>query len=140
VFATGSMNRATEFDWDAVYGGGFDVVNFVTTSTGQLVLGCDSYTGSVFELSLAPSFSWSVTNRYRMPLSPRQRRTYGQVWIHYVGAISCQPLTGFWNTGASTVPPIQVAGASVPKTGQWLTRNCPHVMNPHLAVRSQQIG
>ncbi|CAG8278367.1 unnamed protein product [Penicillium nalgiovense] len=41
IGAFGQENRATEFDWDAVYGGGFDVVNFVTTSTGQLVLGCD---------------------------------------------------------------------------------------------------
>lgn len=41
IGAFGQENRATEFNWDAVYGGGFDVVNFVTTSTGQLVLGCD---------------------------------------------------------------------------------------------------
>ncbi|KAJ5815805.1 Oxoglutarate/iron-dependent dioxygenase [Penicillium robsamsonii] len=41
ITAFGQENRATEFDWDAVYGGGFDVVNFVTTSTGQLLLGCD---------------------------------------------------------------------------------------------------
>ncbi|KAJ5950142.1 Oxoglutarate/iron-dependent dioxygenase [Penicillium vulpinum] len=41
IDAFGQENRATEFDWDAVYGGGFDVVNFVTTSTGRLVLGRD---------------------------------------------------------------------------------------------------
>ncbi|CAI7659550.1 unnamed protein product [Penicillium glandicola] len=41
IGAFGQENRATEFDWDAVYGGGFDVVNFVTTSPGKLVLGCD---------------------------------------------------------------------------------------------------
>ncbi|KAJ5481253.1 hypothetical protein N7475_000065 [Penicillium sp. IBT 31633x] len=38
IGAFGQENRATEFDWDTVYGGGFDVVNFVTASTGQLVL------------------------------------------------------------------------------------------------------
>ncbi|KAJ5793424.1 hypothetical protein N7457_000023 [Penicillium paradoxum] len=37
IAAFGQENRETEFDWDAVYGGGFDVVNFVTASTGQLV-------------------------------------------------------------------------------------------------------
>ncbi|KAJ5790173.1 uncharacterized protein N7518_007184 [Penicillium psychrosexuale] len=41
IGAFGQENRATEFDWDAVYGEGFDVVNFVTTATGQLLLGCD---------------------------------------------------------------------------------------------------
>jgi hypothetical protein len=37
----GQENRATEFDWEAVYGGGFDVVNFVTTSPSRLVLSGD---------------------------------------------------------------------------------------------------
>ncbi|KAJ5626258.1 hypothetical protein N7510_002567 [Penicillium lagena] len=37
----GQENHATEFDWDAVYGGGFDVVNFVTTSSARLALSGD---------------------------------------------------------------------------------------------------
>ncbi|KAJ5120240.1 hypothetical protein N7448_010909 [Penicillium atrosanguineum] len=37
----GQENRATEFDWEAVYGGGFDVVNFVTASPSRLVLSGD---------------------------------------------------------------------------------------------------
>ncbi|KAJ5577356.1 hypothetical protein N7535_004282 [Penicillium sp. DV-2018c] len=41
IGAFGHENRATEFDWDAVYGGGFDVVNFVTPSTAQLLLSGD---------------------------------------------------------------------------------------------------
>jgi nicotinamidase-related amidase/alkylated DNA repair dioxygenase AlkB/glutathione S-transferase len=41
IGAFGHENRATEFDWDAVYGVGFDVVNFVTPSTAQLLLGGD---------------------------------------------------------------------------------------------------
>ncbi|EKV16084.1 Isochorismatase family protein family [Penicillium digitatum] len=41
IGAFGQENRDTEFNWNAVYGGGFDVVNFLTTSIGQLALGCD---------------------------------------------------------------------------------------------------
>lgn len=42
IRAFGQENRETEFDWDAVYGGGFDVVNFVTAETAGLVLSGDS--------------------------------------------------------------------------------------------------
>ncbi|KAI9036931.1 isochorismatase family protein family [Aspergillus affinis] len=41
IRAFGAENQTIEFDWHAVYGGGFDVVNFVTTSTVKLVLGTD---------------------------------------------------------------------------------------------------
>ncbi|PLB53480.1 hypothetical protein P170DRAFT_435108 [Aspergillus steynii IBT 23096] len=41
IHAFGAENQTTEFDWDAVYGDGFDVVNFVTTSTVKIVLGSD---------------------------------------------------------------------------------------------------
>lgn len=37
----GQENRATEFDWDAVYGDGFDVVNFVTASPARLAFSGD---------------------------------------------------------------------------------------------------
>ncbi|KAJ9200375.1 hypothetical protein DTO021D3_8167 [Paecilomyces variotii] len=37
VHAFGNENHATEFDWDAVYGSGFDAINFVTVSPGKLV-------------------------------------------------------------------------------------------------------
>lgn len=37
----GQENKAAEFDWDAVYGGGFDVVNFVTTSPVRVTLSGD---------------------------------------------------------------------------------------------------
>lgn len=37
----GQENKTTEFDWDAVYGGGFDVVNFTTASPARLVLSGD---------------------------------------------------------------------------------------------------
>ncbi|KAA8646548.1 hypothetical protein EYZ11_008236 [Aspergillus tanneri] len=41
IRAFGEENRSIEFDWDAIYGDGFDVVNFVTASTVKLVLGSD---------------------------------------------------------------------------------------------------
>ncbi|PYH48554.1 isochorismatase family protein family [Aspergillus saccharolyticus JOP 1030-1] len=41
IRAFGQENHATEFDWDGVYGAGFDVVNFVTATTAKLVLGPD---------------------------------------------------------------------------------------------------
>ncbi|KXG46642.1 Oxoglutarate/iron-dependent dioxygenase [Penicillium griseofulvum] len=53
IGAFGQENRATEFDWDAVYGRGFDVVNFVTTSAGQLLLGCDLVANLRVRLCLA---------------------------------------------------------------------------------------
>lgn len=37
IRAFGQENRATEFDWDAVYGGGFNVINFVTATSAMLV-------------------------------------------------------------------------------------------------------
>ncbi|KAL1963429.1 hypothetical protein VTN77DRAFT_8330 [Rasamsonia byssochlamydoides] len=41
IQAFGRENHDTEFDWDAVYGGGFDVVNFVTPAVARLVLSGD---------------------------------------------------------------------------------------------------
>ncbi|CAG7925127.1 unnamed protein product [Penicillium olsonii] len=41
IGAFGQENRATEFDWDAVYGSGFDVVNFVTASSARVILSGD---------------------------------------------------------------------------------------------------
>ncbi|KAJ5692760.1 hypothetical protein N7462_002183 [Penicillium macrosclerotiorum] len=41
IRAFGQENRATEFDWNAFYGTGFDVVNFVTASTSKIVLSGD---------------------------------------------------------------------------------------------------
>ena len=41
IRAFGQENRSTEFDWDAIYGTGFDVVNFVTAETSQLILSGD---------------------------------------------------------------------------------------------------
>ncbi|KAJ5396431.1 hypothetical protein N7509_004544 [Penicillium cosmopolitanum] len=51
IHAFGQENRATEFSWSGVYGGGFDVVNFVTPSTSRLVLGGDAVA------DLRPSFT-----------------------------------------------------------------------------------
>ena len=40
IRAFGQENQATEFDWDAQYGRGFDVVNFTTTATAKVVAPC----------------------------------------------------------------------------------------------------
>lgn len=42
IQAFGRENRESEFDWDEVYGSGFDVVNFVTPSVGRLFLSGDA--------------------------------------------------------------------------------------------------
>lgn len=41
IRAFGQENQATEFDWDARYGDGFDVVNFSTTATAKVVQSCN---------------------------------------------------------------------------------------------------
>ncbi|KAE8381476.1 hypothetical protein BDV26DRAFT_77833 [Aspergillus bertholletiae] len=41
IRAFGEENHAIDFDWDAVYGAGFDVVNFVTASANKLLPGED---------------------------------------------------------------------------------------------------
>ncbi|WEW60228.1 hypothetical protein PRK78_005713 [Emydomyces testavorans] len=38
IRAFGQENHQTQFDWNAHYGAGFDVVNFVTTSSAKIVL------------------------------------------------------------------------------------------------------
>jgi nicotinamidase-related amidase/alkylated DNA repair dioxygenase AlkB len=53
IRAFGQENQATDFDWDAVYGGGFDVVNFVTTSTAKLVEDSDSVSNLRVRLALS---------------------------------------------------------------------------------------
>ncbi|KAJ5917984.1 hypothetical protein N7454_010359 [Penicillium verhagenii] len=42
IRAFSQENRLSEFDWRGVYGGGFDVVNFVTASPAKLTLCADS--------------------------------------------------------------------------------------------------
>lgn len=41
IRAFGQENRSTEFNWDEVYGGGFNVVNFTTTAPAQLAFSGD---------------------------------------------------------------------------------------------------
>ncbi|KAL2370066.1 isochorismatase [Blastomyces gilchristii SLH14081] len=41
IRAFGQENQQSDFDWEAHYGQGFDVVNFVTTSAGKLLLSGD---------------------------------------------------------------------------------------------------
>lgn len=55
INAFGQENHATDFDWDGVYGSGFDVVNFVTASTAQLILGGDPVSNLRARLGLSES-------------------------------------------------------------------------------------
>lgn len=55
IRAFSQENRATEFDWNGVYGGGFDVVNFVIASTSQLALSGDAVADLRVRLCLAES-------------------------------------------------------------------------------------
>ncbi|KAL6238300.1 hypothetical protein BDW75DRAFT_201944 [Aspergillus navahoensis] len=65
VRAFGEENRSTDFDWDAVYGKGFDIVNFVTTTTTKLVLGEDEVSNLRVQLCLSE-------NSIRYVTAPRQ--------------------------------------------------------------------
>ncbi|KAH8694232.1 isochorismatase family protein family [Talaromyces proteolyticus] len=42
IQAFGMENRETEFDWDTVYGGGFDVVNFIEPVVARVLLSGDT--------------------------------------------------------------------------------------------------
>ena len=55
IHAFGQENHVTEFDWDGVYGGGFDVVNFVTASTAQVIPGDDPVANLRVRLCLSES-------------------------------------------------------------------------------------
>ncbi|KAL4895310.1 hypothetical protein BDV59DRAFT_153184 [Aspergillus ambiguus] len=53
IRAFGEENRSSDFNWDAVYGDGFDVVNFVTAMTIKVVLGLEPVANLRVLLSLA---------------------------------------------------------------------------------------
>ncbi|PKY00754.1 hypothetical protein P168DRAFT_293181 [Aspergillus campestris IBT 28561] len=52
IRAFGEENRSVDLDWDKVYGGGFDAVNFVTSSTAMLSLGTDDIASLRVRLAL----------------------------------------------------------------------------------------
>lgn len=53
VRAFGEENRSLDFDWDATYGKGFDVVNFVTPATTKLVLSQDETANLRVQIALS---------------------------------------------------------------------------------------
>ncbi|KAL2855361.1 hypothetical protein BJY01DRAFT_11221 [Aspergillus pseudoustus] len=53
VRAFGDENRAVDFDWDTVYGKGFDVVNFVTPTSAKLVPAEDEIANLRVQLGLS---------------------------------------------------------------------------------------
>ncbi|KAL4995158.1 hypothetical protein BDV10DRAFT_136512 [Aspergillus recurvatus] len=77
VRAFGEENRSIDFDWDAVYGKGFDVVNFVTTTTTKLVLSEDKVANLRVQLGLsensirydtAPRHTLQTSGETKLPL------------------------------------------------------------------------
>ncbi|KAL2825026.1 hypothetical protein BDW59DRAFT_76328 [Aspergillus cavernicola] len=52
VRAFGEENRSIDFNWDAIYGKGFDVVNFITTTSTKLVLSKDEVANLRVQLGL----------------------------------------------------------------------------------------
>ncbi|KAL4784777.1 hypothetical protein BJX76DRAFT_211788 [Aspergillus varians] len=62
VRAFGDENRSIDFDWDAVYGEGFDVFNFVTPTITKLVLGQDEVANLRVQLGLSEnSIRYNIT-------------------------------------------------------------------------------
>lgn len=66
IRAFGSENRESEFDWDAVYGQGFDVVNFVEPAVAHIALSGDSIADMRVRLCL-------TENGMRYVAQPRKR-------------------------------------------------------------------
>ncbi|KAI7973828.1 hypothetical protein EIK77_001027 [Talaromyces pinophilus] len=72
IRAFGSENRETEFDWDAVYGRGFDVVNFVEPAVAHLTLSGDPIADMRVRLCL-------TENGMRYIAQPRKTRDIQQI-------------------------------------------------------------
>ncbi|KAJ5288913.1 hypothetical protein N7478_001943 [Penicillium angulare] len=66
IRAFGQENRSSEFDWNAVYGSGFDVVNFVTASLVRLTLSGDLVADLRVRLGLSE-------NGYRYEITDKQK-------------------------------------------------------------------
>lgn len=68
IQAFGRENRESEFDWDEVYGSGFDVVNFVTPSVGRLFLSGNAVADLRVGIALTEnSMRYEVTPPCRAP-------------------------------------------------------------------------
>lgn len=77
IRAFGEENHATDFDWDAVYGKGFDVVNFVTASTAKLVMGGDPTSNLRVRLCLEESGQrYDLTDSTATELDASQHNAY----------------------------------------------------------------
>lgn len=75
IRAFSQENHATEFEWDGVYGGGFDVVNFVTTSTAQVILGDDPVANLRVRLCLSESsLRYDVVTAEQASIKPSDKR------------------------------------------------------------------
>lgn len=82
----GQENRACDFDWDAVYGGGFDVVNFVTASAARLALSGDLVADLRVLLGLGENgLRYEITSRHAMGIPEDGNHTKGPLYVDSQG-------------------------------------------------------
>lgn len=75
IHAFGQENHATEFDWDGIYGSGFDVVNFVSASTAHMIPGDDPVTNLRVRLCLSESsLRYDVMTAEQASAKPSDKR------------------------------------------------------------------
>ncbi|KAG8529558.1 uncharacterized protein KY384_006195 [Bacidia gigantensis] len=91
VIAFGKENHKSDFDWDAEYGTGFDVVNLVTKKLpAKLVLSSDEVINLRVQLSLEEhSIPYDTVDRH---LSPEP--LHEKPWIHGLANTSSPVLSG----------------------------------------------
>jgi nicotinamidase-related amidase/alkylated DNA repair dioxygenase AlkB len=90
VFAFGTENHSTRFDWDAEYGEGFDVVNFFVSKVAKLSCCRSSITGLRAELLLAEkgiSFDWVELSN--SPCKKHQKDKTFQCFASQIKFVDC---------------------------------------------------
>lgn len=83
IIAFGKENHETDFDWDAEYGSGFNVVNLVNEQA-KLILCNDSVANLRVQLSLCEkSVSYATTRKTKSPSpEPEDFQTRFRPWMH----------------------------------------------------------
>ena len=83
IIAFGKENHNADFDWDAEYGSGFDVINLVNQQA-KLILCNDSVANLRVRLSLCEkSVSYACTQKEKPPLpEPEDLKTRFHPWMH----------------------------------------------------------
>ena len=83
IIAFGKENHNTDFDWEAQYGAGFNVINLVNEQA-KLVLCDDSVANLRVQISLrGKSISYASTRKDKPPIpGPEDFKTRFQPWMH----------------------------------------------------------